>query len=334
MDEHTNAWEGHGAPTHLFGELRDRERRSLKRQSRRAGLCVIAFLLLEYALSRILISSPALYGLYLQNEAAHELIEMFFYLLCMLTPFLAAYLTMPAQDRDLLTLFGKPSSKPAAVTAVAAGFLVCNAANYVTNILLSFLEDAGFSIGGGTYDTPQSAVQLVYSVLTVGLLPAFVEEFALRGVVMQPLRKYGDRFAILMSAFVFALMHGNFSQFTFAFPVGAAIGYFVVATGSVWVGVAIHMLNNLYSVVLNYLLDVRPTAAESFYNIELSVTLVAGIVSIALFLTVCRRNRLQRPTGVLTGGEKTAAYLFTLPMIVSIVLLVVETVRLISFEGF
>ncbi len=332
MDEYTNAWEER-TPTHLFGEQRDAERRSLKRQSIRAGLCVLAFLILELVLSHLLVSSPALYGLYLQNDAAHELIEMFFYLSCMLLPFSVAYAVMPQRDKDTLTLFGKPKSKLSAVTAVIAGFLVCNVANYVTTYLIFLLEDEGITVDGGTYDTPQTGVQLVFSLLTIGLLPAFVEEFALRGVIMQPLRRHGDRFAVLMSAFVFALMHGNLSQFVFAFVVGAAIGYFVVATGSVWVGVAIHMLNNVYSVVLNYLLDVRPTAAEKFYNAEMSVSLVAGIICAALFLAFCRRNKLQKSTGVLTGGEKTAAFIFTIPMVVSIVWLIVETVRLISFEG-
>ncbi len=334
MDEYTNAWDNGASGAHMYGVLRDRERRSLKRQSIRAGICVAAFLLLQRGLSWLLFSSSALYGLYLNSETAHELIEMFFYLLCMLVPFVIAYLTMRQEDRDTLTLFQAPASKLTAVTAVVLGFLVCNAANYVTSLLLSALEDAGVFVEGGTYDSPTTAVQLVYSILTIGLLPAFVEEFALRGIVMQPLRRHGDRFAILMSAFVFALMHGNLSQLAFAFPVGVAIGYFVVATGSVWVGVAIHMLNNLYSVVLNYLLEVRPTAAEKLYNLELSTTLVLGIICAALYFTVCRRTRLQKAEGVLTAGEKTAAYIFTLPMLAAIILLVVETVLLIRFEGF
>ena len=104
-------------------------------------------------------------------------------------------------------------------------------------------------------------------------------------------------------------------------------------TGSVWVGVAIHMLNNIESVVLNYLLETRPTAAEKFYDIEMSVLLVFGVLSFVLFMTICTRNRLQKDTGVLTAGEKTAAYVFTLPMVIAVIALVVETVRQIRFLG-
>ena len=311
---------------------RDEEKRSLKRQSRRAGLCAIAFILLERFLSFLLVHS-SLYSLYLQNDTANGLIEMFFYILCMFCPFVVAYLVMQPEDRQMLTLFEKPVSKPAAAAAVVAGCMICNAANYLTSNVISLMENAGFSVEGGVYDTPTTGVNLVYSLLTIGILPAFVEEFALRGVVMQPLRRHGDKFAIVMSAFVFGLLHGNLSQFMFAFLVGLAIGFFVVETGSVWVGVAIHMINNIESVVLNFLLDTRPTAAERFYNLEMSLLLVGGIVCLALFMTVCRRNRLRKDTGVLTTGEKTAAYLFTLPMVIAVIALVVETLLLISFTG-
>lgn len=312
--------------------LRKTQKRMLKRQSIRAGLCVLLFLFLRFIASVFLQLTP-LFSAYLQNDAAHGLIEIFYYLLCMFIPFAGAYLLMRNEDKATLTLFQKPVSKLSAVIAIPAGLMVCSVANFATNFLLSLLEDAGFTIDGGTYDTPTSGISLAYSLLSIGILPALVEEFALRGVVMQPLRRHGDRFAIVMSAFVFALMHGNLSQFTFAFPVGLALGYFVITTGSIWVGVAIHMLNNLYSVVLTYLLDVRPTAAESFYNIELSVSLVVGIACFVIFLKLCRRKRLQKTADMLKTGEKTAAYLLTVPMVIAVILLVIETIQLIEYQG-
>lgn len=332
MNEYPDA-QVYVSPEYLHRIRLGEEKRALRRQSNRAGLCVLAFLILQYVLALIIVGVRPLFALYVQSDTARGMIEMFNYLVCMFVPFLAGYLTMRPQERDTLTLFGKPTSKPAAATAILAGFLVCTAANYVTTLLLSLLENAGVTVDGGTYDSPANLVQLFYAVLTIGLLPAFIEEFALRGIVMQPMRRFGDRFAILMSAFVFALMHGNLTQFAFALAVGIAIGYFVIATGSIWVGIAIHMLNNLYSVFLNYLLETRPTAAEKFANLELSVTLVGGVVCFALFMTVCRRNRLKKPDCTLTGAQKTAAYLLTVPMVISVIWLVVKTVRLISFGG-
>lgn len=312
---------------------RREEQLSIKRQSVRAGLCVIALLVLQYVVVFILYLTP-LHTMYEQSEEIQALIDLFLYLLCMLLPFTVAYLKMPQNDRQTTrSSFGKPISMAAALMAVLAGFLACNAANYVTNILISLVENAGFTVEGGTYETPETGESLIYSLVTIGILTAFVEEFALRGVVMQPLRRHGDRFAILMSAFIFALMHGNLTQFIFAFPVGLVLGYFVVETNSVWVGIVIHLLNNTDSVILNYLLAVRPTAADRFFNLETAIALVFGILGLVLFLTIGRRNRLQKGTSVLTSGEKAKAFLVTAPMVISIVLLAVQTIRLISFEG-
>ena len=71
-----------------------------------------------------------------------------------------------------------------------------------------------------------------------------------------------------------------------------------------------------------------------FYHIETSVSIVAGLLCTALFLTVCKRNRLQKKECALCTGEKVRAYLFTAPMIISILLLILETVRLIQFTGY
>ena len=73
----------------------------------------------------------------------------------------------------------------------------------------------------------------------------------MRGVVMQPLRKFGDRFAIVASAVLFAILHGNMVQIPFAFVAGLALGYFAIVTNSIWTSVVIHSLNNLSAVIIS-----------------------------------------------------------------------------------
>lgn len=320
-------------PSSVYGIMRERERALLKRQSRRAGLCVAGFILLQNAAVLLLSLSPTLTSLYLDNAVFAQAVEILF-LLLILSPFFLSYVRMDAWERTQVDRFQKPVSKWGAVLAVGSGYFFCTVGNFVTGYLLSALEAMGFSVGGGEYASPQTPAHFALACITIGILPALIEEFSLRGVVMQPLRSVGDAFAVGMTAFVFAMMHGNLTQIPFAFIVGIAIGYFVVATGSIWVGIAIHLLNNLSSVVLSYLLEVRPTAGETFYHIETAVSIVAGIVCTALFLTVCKRNRLQKSSSVLSTGEKIRTYLCTAPMIFSILLLVWQTAKLIRFTGY
>ena len=76
--------------------------------------------------------------------------------------------------------------------------------------------------------------------MDTAIVPAVFEEFAFRGVVLNKLRKFGDSYAIIMSAVLFGLMHGNLSQIPFAFILGLVIGFIAVKTNSIIPGILIH----------------------------------------------------------------------------------------------
>ena len=240
---------------------------------------------------------------------------------------------MKPDEQDECNVCGKPVSGWAAAAAVMACFFFCTIGDYATNYFLDFMESLGFTINGGTYEPATNLPELCSGLLQIAVLPALVEEFAMRSIVLQPMRRFGDRYAILMSAFVFALMHGNLVQIPFAFVAGLAFGYYVTATGSIWVGVLAHFLNNAYSVMINYLIEVHPTRADSVYQLVLSFTLVFGLLCIVLFWKVAPHNKLQKPPTALSGGEKAAIYIFTIPMVIAIIQFIVNTVQLIDFTG-
>lgn len=73
--------------------------------------------------------------------------------------------------------------------------------------------------------------------------PVF-EEVIFRGFVLRTLQPYGRRFAILCSAFLFGIFHGNILQTPFAFVVGLILGYITVEYSIVW-AILLHTINNL-----------------------------------------------------------------------------------------
>ena len=315
-----------------FGAARDAQKRGLRRLGNIAGLCVIASVLLEEAFS-VLLQTPTLNELYFTNETFRGLLEMLFYVCVMFVPFISAYLLMRDDEREEVNLFGKPTSKPAAVCGVLAGFFCCAVGNYIAAFLTGWIDAAGLNGDGGVPETSDTVIGLLFDLLTVVLLPPLIEEFALRGVVMQPLRKYGDVFAILSSAFVFGMLHGDAAQIPFAFLVGAAIGFIVVATGSIWVGVAIHFGNNLFSLFQSYLYELRPPLAETVGMVERSAVLVFGFLGLVLLLTVCKHNKLQKAPGcVLSAGEKVSAFFLSVPMVIAIIMLIAGAVRLLLWN--
>lgn len=133
---------------------------------------------------------------------------------------------------------------------IAIGFGVCMVSNYMTNLYVVVVEEGfGLVTEFPESDPGKSVLARILYFATVAILPPLAEEFSFRGVALGALRPYGDGFAILGSAFLFAIMHGNLVQIPFAFLCGLILGYITVCSGSIWPAVAVHFLNNGFSVM-------------------------------------------------------------------------------------
>jgi membrane protease YdiL (CAAX protease family) len=79
--------------------------------------------------------------------------------------------------------------------------------------------------------------------LTVGAAPV-LEELTFRGMVLPRLRQWGELFGIVCTALLFALYHGNLSQFFYSFAVGLVLGY-AASRYSLRYSIALHVCLNL-----------------------------------------------------------------------------------------
>ena len=87
---------------------------------------------------------------------------------------------------------------------------------------------------------PAGSFALVLYVINSVVLPPIIEEIAYRGILLGSLRRYGDKAAIIISALLFGLAHGNMSQFPYSFVLGITIAFFVIKTNSMYTGILIH----------------------------------------------------------------------------------------------
>lgn len=91
--------------------------------------------------------------------------------------------------------------------------------------------------------------RLSATVLAVGVAPV-LEEFVFRGLLQRPLeRRWGPVWGITVTAAVFALAHMLPWVFPLHFALGAAFGFAVYATRSIWAGVLLHAANNTLAVL-------------------------------------------------------------------------------------
>lgn len=90
--------------------------------------------------------------------------------------------------------------------------------------------------------------------MAVGLLVPLAEELVFRGAVLRVLLGVCSRrrhwVAIVISALVFAVVHGNLAQGAHAFILGLLLGWLYYRSGSIVPGVVVHWVNNTTAFVL------------------------------------------------------------------------------------
>lgn len=98
-----------------------------------------------------------------------------------------------------------------------------------------------------------STTNLVWLVLGVGIMAPLFEELLLRGLLFGSLRHMVDEHAaVALTAGVFTLMHLQYDVaiMLLILPMGIVLGYARSRSGSIWVPVLLHMLNNLVTVAM------------------------------------------------------------------------------------
>lgn len=124
---------------------------------------------------------------------------------------------------------------------------------------------------------------LVKNIIMIGILPAIGEELLFRGVVQQLFKKmYGNaHLAIWISAALFSALHLQFFGFLPRMLLGAMFGYMLEWSGTLWLPIIAHFVNNTTAVIAYFLthkglisneLDKTGTWADgSFYLVIVSL---------------------------------------------------------------
>ena len=87
-------------------------------------------------------------------------------------------------------------------------------------------------------------------ILMIGIIGPVSEEFVFRGVIYHGYRRSGRIVtAMLLSAFLFGLMHLNFNQMSYAFLVGIIGVLLIEGTGSIFYSIVFHICVNVTNVV-------------------------------------------------------------------------------------
>jgi membrane protease YdiL (CAAX protease family) len=97
---------------------------------------------------------------------------------------------------------------------------------------------------------------MLFNIFMIAILPALGEELIFRGLLQKIFTKWTGNvhIAIIVTGFLFSLMHMQFYGFFPRWLLGVMFGYLLVWSGTIWLPVFAHFVNNSAAVFLSFLI--------------------------------------------------------------------------------
>ncbi|MGB1216894.1 MAG: lysostaphin resistance A-like protein [Saprospiraceae bacterium] len=145
-----------------------------------------------------------------------------------------------------------------------------------------------------------SPLELMIVLLVTSLIPAIGEEWIFRGILQprfQILLK-NKHLAIWVTAILFSTIHGQFQGFIPRMLLGALLGYVMMWSGSLWLAIFVHFINNASQVIAYYFMqmgegdiDITNTSKINWTQGILSLIVVTGMIYLFYFVANKHKNK-------------------------------------------
>ncbi len=137
---------------------------------------------------------------------------------------------------------------------------------------------------------------LLANVLIIAVMPALGEELVFRGVLQNIFSRWtkNAHMGIIITAVIFSAIHMQFYGFLPRFLLGMIFGYLYLWSGSLWLPILAHFINNFGATIAGYLAfnSVTETSAEDFGHTESYALITASFfISIAIISLIYKYYR-------------------------------------------
>lgn len=142
-----------------------------------------------------------------------------------------------------------------------------------------------------------SLMQSPLGYIDVALLAPITEEIVFRGAILNTLLKWDKLhgkywLAILISAFLFALIHFNPAQVPHALLMGILLGWVAYSTGSILSTIIIHAVNNSIAYFIVQIYSDPNTKLVDIFGSQQTVGIAMLISLIVLIATIYALNKI------------------------------------------
>lgn len=308
------------------------EKRDIKKRANATGVSIIVAIAIALVWSLVYIFVLGKLGFsvrtahqIMSDPAVLQIVQVVLSILMFTLPFTVIFGLNGLRASELVS-FKRPK-KGNRLAMYFIGLAFCAFSNTAVSLADGLFGYFGFEYNVNYGESPSGFFGFMLCVISTVAVPALVEEFAFRGLVLGSLKKYGEGFAIIVSSVVFGLMHGNFEQMPFAFSVGLVLGFITIKTESLLIACAVHATNNAVSVIFDFLPStVSQSAQNVMYIVFIMVCMLLGIAALFCGGALSNDAFTLKKGDCETDAKHCFKYFFTSPaIIVATVICVLES---------
>lgn len=207
--------------------------------------------------------------------------------------------------------FANPAHRPAfrfrGMDPLCAAMIVLSAVvgmlalNWLSVYWAMILRALGLVLNTGSSLVPTTVEQLLLSLFSVALVPAFCEELLFRGFLLPSLEKMGSWKAALISGAMFALLHGRIEALPAHLLMGGMLAWLVLKTDSLFSAILYHAVYNAAITLTTFFFingdpfvrEALPTAGEALDMLPNAVLLI-GVWGMLFYGAMERGERKKR----------------------------------------
>lgn len=261
--------------------------KKLRKDSSKIGFFLFSMVVLEVIMI-LFVDRFLIGGLYLndQHDLIRKVTDIFTYLII---PTIIFSILLKIKGKNIKKTINLNFKRKKLWVYILISFFVRIFAGFISMAVTEILELVHIKSVMPNFDYGNTALSIFLSFIRIAIVPAIAEEFVFRGAILNLLKPYGKKFAIIASSLLFGLLHGNVDQFIFAFLIGLYFAYVACKTESIIPSAIMHFLNNfLSSFIVLYKSNIKVN--NEIGLILVLFTFIAGILGFIFFMNMLFKN--------------------------------------------
>lgn len=172
-----------------------------------------------------------------------------------------------------------------------AALIVQSGISIIVLALTSLFMQKVIGQAPGTNLPTQIQNNMIFYVILLLVFNPIMEELLFRKIILERLTPYGNMFAIISSAIIFAIPHAfsiGVPQMFYTFILGIIWAYMAIMNGNIYLSIILHSFSNLWGTFIPLFLMAMPNGDIVYTLVTL---LLVPIVSVIIL--ILNRNKLK-----------------------------------------